>query len=80
LGEQFQKAGFEGITSGILGAQWDDTRHGLPDTEWKAIRADLKPVLSDHELSRYEAVDRAAWAEGRRVLYLPTFYAFGRVP
>ena len=80
LGELFQQAGFEGITVGILGAQWEDTRQGLPGTEWKAIRADLKPVLSDRDLTEYEEIDHAAWAEGRRILYLPTFYAFGRGP
>jgi len=31
-------------------------------------------------LDMLESVDKKAWAEQARILFLPTFYAWGRVP
>lgn len=81
----FNAAGLESIETGVLGGQWS----GGPSleerrSEWATIQADLeftsklrrKADLSILELSRLE---EAAWSSGERVLFVPTFYAWGRV-
>ncbi len=76
----FIQTGLEGIEYGILGGQWQ----GKPANETLAseremLRHDLQGWLAPAEIERYCDLDRAAWAEGSRVLHVPTFYAIGRV-
>ena len=76
----FIEAGLEVTESGILGGQWK----GKPTDEFLAseremLKHDLQGWLAPAEIERYCDLDRAAWAEGSRVLHVPTFYAIGRV-
>ena len=80
LGKTFQEAGLELVLSGMLGAEWSPSNQIPDDLEWETIRSDLADVMSDVELSRYQAADQAAWEAGTRVLFVPTFYALGLVP
>ncbi len=80
LSETFQKAGLELVLNGLLGAEWSPSEQMPDGLEWKTIRSDLAEVMSAVELSRYQAVDQAAWETGTRVLFVPTFYAVGVVP
>jgi SAM-dependent methyltransferase len=74
--------GLENVESGVLGGHWE-----LPfdeatwESEWEVLESDL---ASDQdfqaEKAEQKAQDRAAWAAGKRVLYVPTFYAWGVVP
>jgi SAM-dependent methyltransferase len=77
----FTSAELDQIETGILGAQWtgQDTP-GAADSEWQTLQSDLEGCLSADQLRRFEAIDRKARQEGRRVLYVPTFYAIGFVP
>lgn len=76
-----RRAGLEQVESGVLGGEW---RQMAPEAdrqgEWEVIRADLQDTLSLAELDRLQPVDQAAWQSGERVLFVPTFYAWGRVP
>ncbi len=75
----FHQAGLAGITSGLLGAEWD--HQSKPDpSEWQVVRDDLEGLVSEVNLAAYAAADRQAREEGTRVLFIPTFYALGRVP
>jgi len=77
----FKEAGFENVETGIIGAQWTDEKRGTDDEmEWMMIHADLADYLSDKELSHYHQLDRRAYDQGKRILYIPTFYAVGSVP
>ncbi len=75
------EAGLTAIQAGVLGAEWigtpaaDESR-----AEWSVLRSDLRGRISTESLDRAEQVDRDASEAGRRVLYVPTFYAFGRKP
>jgi SAM-dependent methyltransferase len=76
----FNQSGLEVIESGILGGQWQ----GSPSDEFLAserdmLRHDLKGWLAPAQIERYCDLEQAAWAEGSRVLHVPTFYAIGRV-
>ena len=77
----FSKTGLKEIESGVLGGQWS----GPPereawDSEWAMLRADLAGSVPAAQLDGMQAEDRRAWQRGERVLYVPTFYAWGRVP
>lgn len=76
----FSQAGLKDVSVGILGGEW---RHA-PDlstlsSEWDMFHKDLEGRLSEEELSHFERLDREAWLQGKRILFVPTFYAIGRV-
>lgn len=77
----FSRAGLKDIESGVLGGQWS----GPPEqeaweSEWAMLRADLAGSVTSALLDRMQTEDQRAWQHGERVLYVPTFYAWGRVP
>jgi SAM-dependent methyltransferase len=77
----FKQAGLVEVESGVLGAQWsqspaeEDLR-----MEWQVMRNDLAEVVLKETLDALERIDRQASRDGERVLYVPTFYTWGRVP
>jgi len=81
LGELFAEAGLQ-ATVGVMAGRWR-----LPaspdaefDAEWAMRERDLAGLLSPDELRRLRSADRQALAEGRRILFVPTFYALGKKP
>lgn len=75
----FEVIGLIEIQCGIIGAQWssEDTRD---PTEWLMLEADLENVIDNNSLVEFKQIDQQAWMEGKRVLFVPTFYAMGKVP
>lgn len=78
----FHQAGLQDVETGVLGGQWS----GLPsdedwEQEWDVLESDLKTseACDAREIADLRALDRAAWQRGERVLFVPTFYARGRV-
>jgi SAM-dependent methyltransferase len=49
------------------------------DLEWQMIETDLANALSPSELVALKSLDREAHRQGTRVLFIPTFYAWGTV-
>jgi len=77
----FHDAGLQNITSGILGAQWDPTEtREFDETEWLMIQTDTADHLSPEVFATYRKAENKARREGKRVLFIPTFYAAGIVP
>ncbi|MBN2677207.1 MAG: methyltransferase domain-containing protein [Anaerolineaceae bacterium] len=80
LANWFHQAGISHIEYGVLGGRWAGT---LTDTflasEWQMIEHDMVGCLPPDELTRFKRIDMAAWVDGTRVLYIPTFYAIGKV-
>jgi len=81
----FSGAGLRQVETGVLGGQWRDAPvPAAIESEWQTLLADLRslpghPLTADHR--RLEALRRAnenAWRAGRRVLFVPTFYAAGK--
>lgn len=80
LGALFAGAGLQAVETGVLGGQW----RGRPepeawDEEWLILQADLQDQVSPSALAQLRAADEAAWQRGERVLFVPTFYAWGQV-
>ena len=79
LGAIFHQAGLQSIETGILGGQWADTPQPEDlDMEWQVLEADLAGLKDSHEIGRLREIDRTAWQRGERVLFVPTFYAWGK--
>jgi SAM-dependent methyltransferase len=74
-----EEAGLGKIESGILGGQWQTSANRTEEFqgEWKIIRTDLAGLATDAELNRWQKIDEKSWKKGERVLYVPTFYAWG---
>jgi SAM-dependent methyltransferase len=78
LGEILAAAGLR-ATVGTMAGQW--TIPAKPndefEAEWTMRERDLDSLLTPEELRRLRTIDRRALEEGRRVLFVPTFYALG---
>jgi len=79
------RSGLVSIVSGILGGE----RTAPPEekellSEWSVYESDFEYLdLSPAELARLrrlKEVDRLAWESGERAMFVPTFFAWGRVP
>jgi hypothetical protein len=83
LASLFQNAGLKPVETGVLGGQWS----GSPDwdsweTEWRVLESDfaeLNQTLHPGEVSQLKVLDKSAYDKGERVLFVPTFYAWGIV-
>ncbi len=71
-------AGLEGVQAGILGAEWTEATTGRD--EWPTLWSDLEARTEAVHLTELRSLDRRAWQRGDRILYVPTFYAWGRTP
>ncbi len=76
----FTQARLTQIQVGVLGGEWTaDLNDDALQSEWETLTADLVDTISDEVLQHLQRIDAQAWREGTRILYVPTFYACGRV-
>jgi hypothetical protein len=47
--------------------------------EWEVLQADLAGKIPGQDLQKMKKLDEEAWQNGTRVLFVPTFFAWGRV-
>ena len=75
----FTQAGLEVLESGVIAGQWktNSSPEGR-ESEWAVLNDDLKAILPKETLERYRRINDAAWDRGDRVLFVPTFYTWGR--
>lgn len=80
LSSLFSEVGFEKVETGKIGS--GDSRIEIKDweLELEVLRADLAGRVAPEELERMLAEDERAWQIGERVLQVPAYYAWGRVP
>ncbi len=79
LGELFVAAGLQ-ATVGVMAGRWNlpASPDGGFEAEWAMRERDLAGLITPDELHRLRSADRQALVGGRRVLFVPTFYALGR--
>lgn len=76
----FHETGLQDVEAGLLGAEWHQKQDPSGDeTEWVMLRADLESRLTIDALRDFQKADRQARQERKRILFIPTFYALGRV-
>jgi hypothetical protein len=73
------------IEVGVLGARWSAPLTDQAwESEWQMLIYDLShsipPQAKIESLNKLKEADHLAWANGQRILFVPTFYAWGRVP
>ncbi len=72
------EAGFRQVHCGLLGGEWGTSPSADQiASEWEMIHADLKTMLPVEELGRLQQIDQRAWEQAYRILFVPTFYAWG---
>ena len=78
----FHRAGLEFVETGALGGQWSES----PDweaweSEWAILATDFEKTFQDSKSWKViKDLDKSAYEKGERVLFVPTFYAWGVVP
>ncbi len=73
------EAGLKQVVTGILGGEWAASAPEEREMEWTVLQADLAGQIPGHDLQKMKQIDEAAWQNGQRVLFVPTFFAWGRV-
>jgi SAM-dependent methyltransferase len=79
------RSGLTQIEVGVLGGEWKrpPDQEEL-DLEWAMYRSDFEHLeaarAARESWDHLQEADRAAWESGDRILFVPTFYAWGRVP
>lgn len=79
----FHTAGLIHVTSGVIGAEWttgtpvETTGAQLEEQIWQN---DLQPFVSEATIHSLQQHDRQARSSGERVLFVPTFFAWGQIP
>lgn len=80
LSALFDQSGLQEMVSGVLEGQWGQTLSPQERTlEWKTLVDDLDGAVNGEELEALRELDQAAWERGERILFVPTFYAWGKV-
>ena len=76
----FYSAGLMNIHVGAYEGRWNS---GLsPDeveSEWQVLENDLENLISKSELADLKQSDQVSREQGTRLIYVPTFYAYGIV-
>ena len=84
LGSLFAQAGLADVQVGVLGGQWQAQAHdpAASESEWQVIEADLQALpgrpIPPAETTHLRRLDEDARRRGERILFVPTFYAWGK--
>lgn len=80
LKELFRNAGLEDIHGGSLAGVWGKpTAHDF-ENEWDIIAYDLGGLIHVDEILELKEKAMQTWLEGRATVFIPTLYAYGKVP
>ncbi|MCJ7734737.1 MAG: methyltransferase domain-containing protein [Anaerolineales bacterium] len=76
----FTRGGFSAVVSGVYEGSWQDkqTQEDI-DSEWMVLEEDLSGLLNEKELKALKKHDLVSRENGSRLIYVPTFYAWGVV-
>ena len=80
LADLLFRAGIELLETGTLQGIESEPAPEDWETEWAVIEADLTGLIPPDEVQKMKSLDQAARARGERVLHVPTYFAWGRVP
>ena len=81
LASLFSEAGLSDVQTGLLGGHWNASPSNETwESEWSVLESDLDGWIDKGKLESLRNLDSAAWQKGERILFVPTFYAWGTVP
>ena len=79
LAELFYQAGIPLIETGSIQSVGNDPTAEDREEEWAVIETDLAGSVPDAEIQKMKLIDTQAWANGKRVLQVPTYFAWGQI-
>ena len=80
LGRLFMDAGIKDVQIGLFGGNWGHLpSEEAQESEWAILQSDLEGMLPTARLQEFHNIDSVAWQKGERILFVPTFYAWGKV-
>lgn len=79
LADTFARAGIEIIETGTIQRSMSEAPRGERENEWAVLEADLAGTVAGEDIQKMKALDEQAWERGERVLFVPTYFAWGRV-
>jgi SAM-dependent methyltransferase len=79
LADLFRQAGIQPMETGIIqqGAQ-PAPSPAEQELEWAVLESDLAGWVPAQKFSTMKRLDEQAWQRGQRVLYVPTYFAWGK--
>jgi SAM-dependent methyltransferase len=77
LADLFFRAGIELIETGTIQNANNDRSPDEWETEWAVIESDLAGSVPNEEIQKMKKLDQQARARRERVLYVPTYFAWG---
>jgi hypothetical protein len=73
-------SGLTHVVAGVLGGEWSAAEDPeTTESEWQVLDNDLSGVVEPDRLAVYREMDQRSRAAGERILFVPTFFASGRV-
>ncbi len=76
----FSAGGFSEIVCGVYEGSWENAPSQLEiDSEWRMLEEDLSGLVSRAEISVLKKQEASARQKGSRLIYVPTFYCWGKV-
>lgn len=79
LADTFARAGIEVIETGTIQRSGNEPSHEEQENEWAVLDADLAASVPGEDIQKMKLLDEQAWARGERVLFVPTYFVWGRV-
>jgi len=79
LAELFFEAGITIIETGQIQTQEHEPSDEEWDIEWDVIESDLTGWIANSDIKRMKQIDKEAREQKRRVLKVPTYFAWGHV-
>jgi SAM-dependent methyltransferase len=77
LADLFFRAGIPINETGTIQSVENDLSIEEWDIEWAVLESDLAGSIPDDDIQRIKRLDQQAWEQGKRKLYVPTYFAWG---
>jgi ubiquinone/menaquinone biosynthesis C-methylase UbiE len=79
VADLFYQAGIELVETGAIESQGNEVLSSAEwELEWAVLENDLAGLVPLEEVRRLKGIDAQAWAQGKRLLHVPTYFAWGR--
>lgn len=79
LAGAFAEAGIRLVENGVIGGGWRVPTPDETELEWEVLESDLAGKVPEKNIQKMKLLDMQAQQAGIRVLFVPTFYAWGWV-
>jgi len=80
LAELFYQVGIELVETGAIESRGEEALTSAEwELEWAVLENDLADFVPVEEIQRLKTLDKEARARGKRILHVPTYFAWGRV-